>query len=555
MKLAKKTLSVALAAIMAASSFAGTISAFAADSVLPSVPTFKAVSVGTTKVTPEVKIDTQYATKDATDLYKQVDATSLTNYYSFTPAKTGVYKVEIESTALFRGYNQKKYLAKIASYTNFKNMTPEQQAQIIEAAKKEAYVWANDYKGLFSDTTFAADKALTAADAIDTVTIANVDDKTALLGTNATTTSKEVTEVNKVLSWKYDTIKKDVVVDKEVKEVYTGRRVSTNDDYLVAGKTYYFSVTVANFDTLVEGKEVLDKDKKVEKVEAVKTNAPASATVKISAAATGVQYDKFYINSADSSTDDIEPQKVAVPDDYTGAKEYDKTTNGFYVSKDIDVAKVAAYYYGDATTAKIADTFEGAKVTYFENYFKGITAITLGKYVEEVVDLDEEWAPNLVKVTITNPDFIVESEMFTKGTVVVAPANSVARLSALAAGYKVETTCTHKWTTVKAATIFAAGQRKCSECDKVEAIAKKAFAPTAKVSGKKIECKGNAGKVAKLAVWVYDSKGKLVKKQVKTNVTKNTVKVAKAGKYTVKIKAYGTNGAKTASVKKTVKVK
>ena len=43
MKLAKKTLSVALAAVMAASSFAGTISAFAADSVLPSVPTFKAV--------------------------------------------------------------------------------------------------------------------------------------------------------------------------------------------------------------------------------------------------------------------------------------------------------------------------------------------------------------------------------------------------------------------------------------------------------------------------------------------------------------------------------
>ena len=553
MKLAKKTLSVALAAIMAASSFAGTISAFAADSVLPSVPTFKAVSVGTTKVTPDVKIDTQYATKDKADLYKQVDATTLSNYYSFTPAKTGIYDIEIESKAVFRGYNQKKYLAKIASYANFDSMRPEQQAQIREAAMKEAYVWANDYKGLFKDTTFTT--ALTEADAIDTATIANVDGKEALVEASVTTTSKDVATSTKILSWKYDALKKDVVEDKVVKDVYTGKYVSTNDEYLVAGKTYYFVVTVADFDTLVEGKEVLDKDKKVEKVEAVKTGAPVSATVKISTAATGVQYDKYYINSADSSTDKIEPQKVAVPDDFAGAKEYDKTTNGFYVAKDIDVARVEAYYYGDATTVKIADTYEGAPVTYFENYFKGITSITLGKYVETVVDLDEDWAPNLAKVTITNPDFVVKSGMFTKGVVVVAPANSVARLSALAAGYKVETVCTHKWTTVKAATIFADGQRKCSECDKVEAIAKVKFAPTAKASKKKIVVKGNAGKVAKLAVWVYDSKGKLVKKQVKKNVTKNTVKVAKAGKYTVKIKAYGTNGAKTASVKKTVKVK
>ena len=81
------------------------------------------------------------------------------------------------------------------------------------------------------------------------------------------------------------------------------------------------------------------------------------------------------------------------------------------------------------------------------------------------------------------------------------------------------------------------------------------FAPTVKASKKKICSYGNAGKVAKLAVWVYNSNGKLVKKQVKKNVTKNTVKVAKAGKYTVKVKAYGTNGAKTVSVKKTVKVK
>ena len=210
---------------------------------------------------------------------------------------------------------------------------------------------------------------------------------------------------------------------------------------------------------------------------------------------------------------------------------------------------------GNEATAKVNDTYEGAKVKAFHNNFKGLTAVTLGKYVEVVTGLGADVAPNLAKVTITNPNFIVNEGMFNKDVTVSAPANSVARLSALSAGYKVETVCTHKWTTVKAATIFAAGQRKCSECDKVEAIAKKAFAPTAKASKKKIVVKGNAGKVAKLAVWVYDSKGKLVKKQVKKNVTKNTVKVAKAGKYTVKVKAYGTNGAKTASVKKTVKVK
>ena len=552
MKLAKKTLSVALAAVMAASSFAGTISAFA-SSELPSVPTFKAVSVGTTTVTPDVKINTKHATKDAADLINQVDATTLSNYYSFTPAKTGVYDIKIESKAVFRGYNQKKYLAKIASYANFDIMKPEQQAQIREAAMKEAYVWANDYKGLFKDTTFTT--ALTADDAIDTATIANVSGKDALVDASVTTTSKDVRTSTKILSWKYDAVKKDVVVDKEVKDVYTGKYVDTNDDYLVAGKTYYFVVTVADFDTLVEGKEVLDKDKKVEKVEAVKTGAPVSATVKISTAANGVQYYKDYINSADSTSDKIEPQKVAVPDDFAGEKKYDKTTNGFYVERDIDVAEALAVYGGNEATAKVNDTYEGAKVKAFHNNFKGLTAVTLGKYVEVVTGLGADVAPNLAKVTITNPNFIVNEGMFNKDVTVSAPANSVARLSALSAGYKVETVCTHKWTTVKAATIFAAGQRKCSECDKVEAIAKKAFAPTAKASKKKIVVKGNAGKVAKLAVWVYDSKGKLVKKQVKKNVTKNTVKVAKAGKYTVKVKAYGPNGAKTASVKKTVKVK
>ena len=140
---------------------------------------------------------------------------------------------------------------------------------------------------------------------------------------------------------------------------------------------------------------------------------------------------------------------------------------------------------------------------------------------------------------------------------IICNANTKAAYYATLAGFNIKNDCkgNHTYKVTKAATIFAAGEKVCTLCGTKAVIAKVKFAPTAKASKKSIVVKGNAGKVAKLAVWVYNSNGKLVKKQVKKNVTKNTVKVAKAGKYTVKVKAYGPNGAKTASVKKTVKVK
>ena len=65
MKLAKKTLSVALAAVMAASSFAGAFSAFAAPNFyVPSEAKIQNVTVGTTTITPDVKFDTKYAQKN-----------------------------------------------------------------------------------------------------------------------------------------------------------------------------------------------------------------------------------------------------------------------------------------------------------------------------------------------------------------------------------------------------------------------------------------------------------------------------------------------------------
>lgn len=550
MKLAKKTLSVALAAVMAASSLAGTVSAFAADSVLPSVPSYKAITVGSTKVTPDVKIDTKYATKNAADLDKQIDSTTYNNYYSFTPAKTGKYTVAVESTPLYHGYNKVTYDKIIASYPNFKTMTVEHQNQIKKSALEKAYVWANSYAGLYADDAFTTEitKDNYTTYLQDKVVLNNIDGEDAFLnGVGTAVTSATTSTTEYVTSYKYDAEKKDVVADKKDFKASAPAKYTTVDTYLTKGKTYKFVATVADKATLITSKEVKNAKGEVESVQAVKTGAPASATITI-ASAEGVTYDKTFV-TADKK------QKVEVPYNFVGGV-IDPKTGKYYVEKDVYVAKVAATNESVATSIKVDDTYNGAKVTAFVNNSKALQSLTLGKNVESVSGCDATGAPNLTKVVINNPDFEVTATMFSvKDTVITAPANSVAYKTALYAGYKVNVTCAHKWVVTKAATIFATGTKKCSECDATATVAKVRFAPTAKASKKKIECKGNAGKVAKLAVWVYDANGKLVKKQVKKNVTKNTVKVAKAGKYTVKIKAYGTNGAKTASVKKTVKVK
>lgn len=550
MKLAKKTLSVALAAVMAASSLAGTVSAFAADSVLPSVPSYKAITVGSTKVTPDVKIDTKYATKNAADLDKQIDSTTYNNYYSFTPAKTGKYTVAVESTPLYHGYNKVTYDKIIASYPNFKTMTVEQQNQIKKDALEKAYVWANSYAGLYFDDAFTTEitKDNYTTYLQDKVVLNNIDGEDAFLkGVGTAVTSATTSTTEYVTSYKYDAEKKDVVADKKDFKASAPAKYTTVDTYLTKGKTYKFVATVADKATLITSKEVKNAKGEVESVQAVKTGAPASATITI-ASAEGVTYDKTFV-TADKK------QKVEVPYNYAGGV-IDPKTGKYYVEKEVYVAKVAATNESVATSIKVDDTYNGAKVTAFVNNSKALQSLTLGKNVESVSGCDATGAPNLTKVVINNPDFEVTAAMFSvKDTVITAPANSVAYKTALYAGYKVNVTCAHKWVVTKAATIFATGTKKCSECDATATVAKVRFAPTAKASKKSIVVKGNAGKVAKLAVWVYDSKGNLVKKQVKKNVTKNTVKVAKAGKYTVKVKAYGPNGAKTASVKKTVKVK
>lgn len=558
MKLAKKTLSVALAAVMAASSLAGTVSAFAADALQNSPVKYAKIVNGQATVKANVTIDTTKAAKTAdlkTDEDKknnksaQIDETTLSSYYSFTPERTGVYTMKVESTPVYHGYSRAEY----AKWADKKGMT--------EAEKKEkAYVYSTKEGELFTDVdwktkvTAVEDSVVidnvASTDKVDTVPDAFIPVTDA--GTPIDSTAK--TETKAVLSYKYvnyNDSMKGIVVDKEVKDVKNGKDIVLGT--LTAGKTYYFKATL-NENLLVTTKNEKDS-KDVEYTYVKKADAYNMASAKITVSQkTGMKYDTTYSPAKDK-------QKVVVPSDYTVAAgeklEYDSKTNKYYVEKDVQEGATTATYYGYATAATVADTANGAKVTAFTNAFGGLQTITLGANVKTVTGLDKDTAPQLKSVVVKNPEFVnfaglgVDADKVT----FTVPANTAAWYAAVSAGYKVNVTCAHKWVVTKAATIFATGTKKCSECDATATIAKVKFAPTAKASKKKIVVKGNAGKVAKLAVWVYNSNGKLVKKQVKKNVTKNTVKVAKAGKYTVKVKAYGPNGAKTASVKKTVKVK
>lgn len=560
MKLAKKTLSVALAAVMAASSLAGTVSAFAADAVQNSAVKYTALVNGSATVKANVTIDPTKAAKtaDLTDDAKkaanksnQIDETTLSSYYSFTPARTGVYTMKVESTPIYHGYSQSEY----AKWADKKGMTDAEKAE-------KAYVYSTKEGELYTDTTFKT-KVTAVEDSvvIDNVTSADKVDTVpdAFVAAATTATSADKTETKAVLSYKYVSYNdsmKGIVEDKVVKETKTGKNVKLVNATLTAGKTYYFKATLKE-DLLVATK---DQDVKANNVttkytQVVKADAYNMTSAKITIAQkTGMVYDTKY-------TDAKDPQKVVVPSDYSVAagetRSYDQKTNKYYVAKPVKEGATTATYYGYATAATVADTANGAKVTAFTNAFGGLQTVTLGANVKTVAGLDYATAPQLKSVVVKNPEFVdfaglgVDAEKVT----FTVPANTAAWYAAVSAGYKVNVTCAHKWVVTKAATIFATGVKKCSVCDATATVAKVRFAPTAKASKKKIVVKGNAGKVAKLAVWVYNSNGKLVKKQVKKNVTKNTVKVAKAGKYTVKVKAYGTNGAKTASVKKTVKVK
>ena len=603
MKLAKKTLSVALAAVMAASSLAGTVSAFAIEpiQVTPSAVKYTALVNGQATVKPNVTINNDFAKEAATldeegktaNFNAQIDKTSLSSYYSFTPAKTGYYNMHVESAPVFYGYSQDIYSKyKKAGYG-------------AADAIKYAHVYQSTPDGLFSaytevkegekltDVTFDKTKALKDENAEDSVTIDNVytavdEEKTERdpfvvydvkdgkeVAPKAESKFDTKDETGFVLSYKYTKFNGQdyIIPDKHDPRQSKGRGVSlVNNGLLQAGKTYYFKATLKQSHVVVrEENKNPKKDDKIYNY-AVKSTAAPSAKISISRSQ-GLNY---YTNYT-LTTDEKDYQVLACPagtsitleepTHKTYTADYDVKYGKSVVKLPVYKTSAVANYYGDALKVTVADTYQNNKVEEFTNYFGGLQSVSLGKNVKTIgtVKVGNDWvpslstkaAPQLKSIEIKNPEFVdfaglgVDADKVT----FTVPANTAAWYAAVTAGYKVNVTCAHKWVVTKAATIFATGTKKCSECDAVATVAKVRFAPTAKASKKKIVVKGNAGKVAKLAVWVYNSNGKLVKKQVKKNVTKNTVKVAKAGKYTVKVKAYGPNGAKTASVKKTVKVK
>ncbi|MDY4698475.1 hypothetical protein [Eubacterium coprostanoligenes] len=585
MKLAKKTLSVALAAVMAASSLAGTVSAFAIEqkAVEPSAVKYTAIANGTTTVTPNVKIENQYHKKvteltgpveEEANFNAQIDATSLSTFYSFTPKKTGYYSMSVESAPVYYGYSEAIYK---------KYNTPAYTPADRDAA---CHVYQSTADGLYTDLTFTklvkdAVKDIKADETksfeeknealkpyiVDSVVIDNVastdkDDVTrdAFVKRSTEVSSRSNYEKKNAHVYSYKYIETSyftgIIPDKskDVKSTVSG--VQLESALLQAGKTYYFKATL-NKDLLVTTKDVDDaKDKTIKYRDVVKTDAKPSAKISLSMRQ-GLVYGVNHV-----TVEEKDYQVLACPtgtsvviDGTTYTSAYDLKLNKSVVKLPVEKAVATAEYYGMDTNVKVPDTTDGAKIEKFENFFGGLRSVTLGKYVSDVEGL--ELAPNLTSIVVTNPEFKKFStiDVDKEKVTVTVPANTPAWYDALYNGFKVNVTCAHKWVVTKAATIFATGTKKCSECDAVATVAKVRFAPTAKASKKKIVVKGNAGKVAKLAVWVYNSNGKLVKKQVKKNVTKNTVKVAKAGKYTVKVKAYGPNGAKTASVKKTVKVK
>ena len=336
MKLAKKTLSVALAAVMAASSLAGTVSAFAADALQNSPVKYAKIVNGQATVKANVTIDTTKAAKTAdlkTDEDKknnksaQIDETTLSSYYSFTPERTGVYTMKVESTPVYHGYSRAEY----AKWADKKGMT--------EAEKKEkAYVYSTKEGELFTDVdwktkvTAVEDSVVidnvASTDKVDTVPDAFIPVTDA--GTPIDSTAK--TETKAVLSYKYvnyNDSMKGIVVDKEVKDVKNGKDIVLGT--LTAGKTYYFKATL-NENLLVTTKNEKDS-KDVEYTYVKKADAYNMASAKITVSQkTGMKYDTTYSPAKDK-------QKVVVPSDYTVAAgeklEYDSKTNKYYVEKDV----------------------------------------------------------------------------------------------------------------------------------------------------------------------------------------------------------------------------
>lgn len=412
MKFAKKVLSIVLSSIIFMSSITGTVSVLADTSFLPpSEPVYEGISEGITTVKPNVKIDNKYAVSkndiesgkiDANTNFKnQIDETTLSNYYSFTPTKTGIYSISVKSAPVYVGYN----LALYNKYLSKKYFT---KADAAEASK----TYSNSHEGLYEDTTFS--KPLTKDSNKDLVTVENVEDKDAFLSSQ-TNVKAELYEFREIHSWKYDNNSAKVIPDKET--VFTdsyAEHLNLKDDYLIANKTYYFKVTVKSF---LDTQEV--RNNKGEKyVNVVKTSANPHAQLSIDLVSNNeAKYIIDYHTSDKTQTnysEDIKPQKVNVPANYIGSGYDEPQYNGEhavvskennyipYVERHISVPFCTAEYYGcfdsNATTAIVKNTFNDIKVTSFTNYSNNIQTLVLGTNIKSLQGLNKTTAPNLKDV-------------------------------------------------------------------------------------------------------------------------------------------------------------
>lgn len=589
MKLAKKTLSVALAAVMALSSAAVGTTVFAAQDA--DTATYTALKVGSNTVKTTIT-----AKADETSWDKQVDDNATSSWLTFTPEKTGYYRVSAKTTPIYAGYDATEKDA--------------DKRKAIKYDTKSANLVSNTEGKNTAISTDSFDGTTGRVDSFKLEMAGNAKSDKPASGSFDMTIDSTSSWANEKVTYytaaKFD--KSEVVANKDTEAKFYDQSASRTYVFCEAGKTYYLKATMFNAmyaaDSPYTGtkKDVKAGDYKVQ------TQAVApEATITIAAT-------DWAMDSTGVTTKEV---KVEVPTWYNG-KYTVKEENGkkYAVVKDIVAEpQTGISYSGLSKTVNVPAKYDGYTVTKFTDCKNlGVTAATIpssvkkiGEYafagtalksvtfnegLEEIetgafantflssvvlpkslekIGEDAFAATKITKVTVKNDDLDISDAGFgifraenglnsyTDKTKVqiICNASTKAAYYATLAGFNLTNDCkgNHSYVVVKKATIFAAGQQKCSKCGAVATIAKVKFAPTAKASKKNIVVKGNAGKVNKLAVWVYDSKGKLVKKQVKKNVTKNTVKVSKAGKYTVKVKAYGPNGAKTSSVKKTVKVK
>lgn len=259
-------------------------------------------------------------------------------------------------------------------------------------------------------------------------------------------------------------------------------------------------------------------------------------------------------------------KKVNMPASLTGIG-YEAFKNDLALTKRVDLGKKVVYI-GDRA-------FDGTKiagVSVANDDATNTEPTTAGSTINTITSESRVFGyTHSMNTTTQYKKYDDQPDAEIKGFFVVANADSSAAKYAKAEGFALYNAadCTagkHQYTLTKtvAATIWAAGSKTytCKVCDatKVETIAKKTLKATVKGGTKKftVKCSANAGQTGYQIKFTKNGKSKSVKVK-NARALNTTVKGLKAGKYSVKVRAYKktSNGTKYSaySAAKTVKVK